>query len=388
MRIIPFALGLGCCVLALSGPAAAGDWTFGGSYSTSLDYNDNYFLDSSDPQSVFSSVSSLGLRADWRDDTQTFALNGSTSYSRFFGEGSDLLLPAIEPRVSATYSVKTKRTTYTVGTTYAYEDISRIDPTDPDGFTIDSFLTSYGLTASIRHLIDRRNTISFSNSLSLNTFSGSGSNQDDNWAMTNSISWNHLLTKRSSVSLTASVSDTVFDDDEETYRRIYRLSSTLNTQFNERLKARIGGGARLLEVTETDTSVIGQPRSTTRSIGGLLNAGFDYTLKTITVSMSANFDVEPNSDGDLRNRFGTSLSVRHTINELSSIGVTAAYSMSTSPSSSGPRDATSSLSIAPTYTRQLSRRLALTAGYRFLMRDSGTELTHSNSLFMSVGGSF
>lgn len=388
MRIIPFALGLGCCVLALSAPAAAGDWTFGGSYSTSLDYNDNYFLDSSDPQSVFSSVSSLGLRADWRDDTQTFALNGSTSYRRFFGEGSDLLLPAIEPRVSATYSVKTKRTTYTVGTTYAYEDISRIDPTDPDGFTIDSFRTSYGLTASIRHLIDRRNTITFSNSLSLNSFSGSGSNQDDSWVMNNSVSWNHLLMKRSSISFEAGVSDTFLDNDEETHRRIYRLSSTLSTQFNDRLKARIGGGARVLEVTETDTGVIGQPRSTTRSIGGLMNAGFDYTLKAITVSMSANYDVEPNSDGDLRNRFGTSLSIRYKIDELSSIGVSTAYSMSTSPSSTSADDATSSLTISPSYTRQLSKRLSMTAGYRFLLRDSGTERVHSNSLFMSVGGSF
>lgn len=388
MRIIPLALSLGCCALALSGPASAGDWTFGGSYSTRFDYNDNYFLDSSDPQSVFSSVSSLGLKADWRDDTQTFSLNGSTTYSRFFGEGSDVLLPAIEPRVSTSYSVKTKRTTYTVGASFTYDDISRLDPTDPDGFTIDNFRTSYGLNASVRHLVDRRNTVTLSNSLSFDTYSGSGATLDDRWSSNTSLSWNHLLTKRTSVSLTGSVSDTFIDDDEETHRRIYRLSSSLNTRFSDRLRARVGGGVRMLEVTETDIGAPGQPRSTTRSIGGLLNAGFDYTLKTITVSMSANYDVEPNSDGDLRNRFGTSITLRHTIDDLSSIGVTASYSMSMSPTSASASNATSSLSISPSYTRQLSRRLSMTAGYRFLLRDNGTEQVHSNSLFMSVGGSF
>jgi hypothetical protein len=76
-------------------------------------------------------------------------------------------------------------------------------------------------------------------------------------------------------------------------------------------------------------------------------------------------------------------SLSHTINSYSSFSLNVNASLQQSASESGGTDR-QTLSVAPTYNRQLTSKWNSSIGYLFRYSDSGTSKAKSNKIFFSV----
>ena len=230
-----------------------------------------------------------------------------------------------------------------------------------------------------------RNSVVFLASAAQTTYQGEGTNNVD---AETSATWNRRLTKNTDGTLGVGFEYLALEDDPNTDRYVYSTRAGMASKLSKRLGVTAGAGINLVNSYQNDILLPGNPRSSNSDLGYALDAGIDYALKEMTISVKASYGLQPSSLGDLQNQANIGLLVSRNINDHSSVSLSAGAEMAEDLSSTGNTDRTYGLYIEPNYSRALTDEWTFKAGYRFLLRDTSGVRATSNNVYMSLTRDF
>jgi|GEM_PF-3691567 len=381
------ARGLLCAliVLAAAGPASAADWSIKGSVSQRVSGDDNPNLDLHSPGFVFGSLTDVSVDIQALTRTSRLNLTGDLGYRYYTGSGSDGLTNRFVPNAGISFEKDWKRDVLTASVNYALEDASDLSFTEIGPTLQKGDRQTISANVTVLHKLNARNDFTASVGASDVTYSDVD-NVDPYRVYTPSISWLNRQTRLTDFRTTLGVDIYDYDDLPNTLNYNYYLREDVNTRLSKRLRVNAGVGVRLLDAYIDNLLLPGTPRDHTTSIGGLANAGFDYALKESSFSGSASYGLNPSTDGKLVNQLNFSLGFQQRINDYSTIGVSAAYTLSGDPNGGGFNERT--MSISPTYSYRFSQYWRMVAGYQFMMQREDGQTSKRNYGYITIARDF
>jgi len=112
----------------------------------------------------------------------------------------------------------------------------------------------------------------------------------------------------------------------------------------------------------------------------IYNASADYKLKNTGYSFSFGRDLSPSQDGSLNDRLSARLAVSHQVNELTTLGAYATYSLQTD----SDNEESSAFTISPSLSYRLSEDWSSSISYRYTETRDDVETAHSNAVTLSL----
>jgi hypothetical protein len=218
--------------------------------------------------------------------------------------------------------------------------------------------------------VNNRNSLSWSNSANVLDFTDPSDDLVPSITLASSGTWQRELSELVSGNLLVSVQYFDPDSSKEDKSLLYRSTAGVDAQLSERLS-----------VSGTVGVVLEDPEHEKLNAGGTFDVSADYKLKDTSYTISTGYDLLPDQDGDLEDRYSTRFGVSHQVNDMTTVGVTGQYSFE--PGSNG-EGSSAAISISPSLRYQLSRDLSSTLSYRFILDDDEGEQSHSNAVILSV----
>ena len=161
-------------------------------------------------------------------------------------------------------------------------------------------------------------------------------------------------------------------EDSQSFRATVGVGVSRALNSNTELDADIG-----LAFVNTEETVLGV-REEDWSLSVLFGAGISYGLADGAVDVGISQRIAPSSEGALAVNTGLTAEYSRQINESSAVAVTAAISRQETIGI-GDDPSETSVSISPSYTRQIARDVEMEAAYTFLRDDSG-DVSHGISI--------
>jgi hypothetical protein len=200
------------------------------------------------------------------------------------------------------------------------------------------------------------------------------------------ISWLHRATKRIDFSTSAGVDRYDYDNFTDTRDYVWYLREDVSARVNNRLRVKAGVGATLQQDYRDDILTPGIPRVSNTEIGWLALAGFDYKLRSTTLSGYVDYGLSPDSDGELQKSLTFGFTADHAINEASRISLNGSVRLAETGVGNGFDETI--YSVGPVYTRDLARYWQLRMGYQLYIVDDEDGTAVQNSAFVGVKREF
>ncbi len=380
---------IGCLFLSGFGlsPSQAGEWSNNTHVSSKIEFDDNYQLLPDSNGGVLLWTNEVYTDFIYKTHDSQFDLIGDLIRKDYWGEGSNGLSNDFFPRLEAKYFKGGKRTDFNLGAAYAIEFLP---PNDLETGTIDtpatsgnSTKTSLNANAAVTHRIDLSDSIRLAAALSDATYTGEGT---DNVSADTSLIWTRKMTRRTEGKLNFGFNYVGLNDAPNTDRYLYTAKTEIESRLTKRLTVNAGIGVNLVDSRKTDLNP-GGARSSQMRTGYIFEAGLDYHLKTLSLSLDGNYGTQASALGDLEEQVSLNATVTKSINDLSSASVSITASR-TRTFDGAKNEEIRGLTISPTYSRQLARNWDLLAGYKFSLKDSQAGTATSNNIFISLTRNF
>lgn len=352
-------------------PADAADVAASGFLAQRFEVNDNPDLDQEGGEARFASLTDVGVSFFVESPTSEFVFSPGVRLSAFTGSDSDVRL---DPSLAAQWRRRGPRDDLAASLRVLprfvedddFGDESGASDGDGDG---DGYELVVGGDVGWRRRIDPRN------SLSLNGFAEAREPlEGEDLTATRSYgvgaAWTHALNAATGLGLSSGFRRFESDDDAEETRDVFDVAVSADHAVNRRLSFGASAGPSF---------VLGDDGGVGLSAG--LTAGYLYP----DTRLSFAFDnaIDQDSDGGLDNVARISAGLTHEINARSRAGLTAGIALRT-PFMDGDGDDERTVSIAPRYTRDITRTWSLSAGYTFRMRFDDDGEAVSNLVFISL----
>lgn len=360
-------LQVGVAAFALSAPALAADWSLRFGASESLTFDDNLDLSESDRDAGLTSSTSFDLDLLALAKTYKIDLAPRVNVQKtFFSEEPDAW--SYLPAGTLFLSKWTKLTTYDLLASFARSEASSNELVDGVFSEDEGDQLNYALTGTITHKLNERNSLTWSNAANLVDYTLPSDDLVPSLTATSTGTWRHEMSELVSANLTGSAQ--YYDPDSMTVdgRLLYRATAGVNARLTKRLSVAGAAGAVLLD-PENDDPVVDM----------IFNASADYKLKSTGYSFSVGRDLSPSQDGSLNDRLSTRLAVSHQVNDLTTLGVFAAYSLQTD----SDNEESSAFTISPSLNYQLSEDWSSSISYRYIETRDDIETAHSNAVTLS-----
>ncbi len=376
----------------ITNPASAQGFSLSGFVSESLDYTDNAALDAVSQGATLTSSTSIGLNLLSETPVSSFALNGSTflfiarnpdgSVNREFGY----------PSLSASFSDSTSSRNFSIGasyqispagngSTFIIDDVNDDGIVDPGEVTVlltDARQITYALNASYSTDVTARDTVRVTARASFVSFDGNDPDLIASDRQTLRLGWNHQIADDLTGGL--ALSGSWFRN--EAVAPVFSTTTSLsgNVKYDVNSTTILGVD---LGISKTDVDE-GTGTATTYSLNG--GAKLDVALADGSFGAAVKFGVEPSDGGELRQRVSLGIDYSRTINSVSSLSVSldmAAAGDIGGPFGSGER----SLSLTPTYRRQLTDDTSANIGLRY-ERVGSNPGADSKAIFVGLSKNF
>ena len=390
-------------VLSLfSGRAHAVDWELLYRLNETVKASDNIQL-LDDPDGITGSSQSLfGL--DFKTHTRTvdWGLSGDVGYLAYFG--ADVPDPSTTLTLSAKSDLlkRTKNTDYTASAFFTRTPASTSEQDDlgiPNQLEIDRF--NYGANTSVTHRVNKRNNLKFGTNDSRTDFSELGSGLSPSIFVEGSLNWTHRLTSLVNANLVTSVGWQNVDSRTDDILDIAATAIAMRSVFVQRsipetetmiYKTTFGADAKLTKrlsvVANAGVSIIDQlqGQSTGASVGFIGDLSLFYQpVRDLTFELSVAQTVAPGNLGDLRETRKYNGSTVYTINDDSTFVLDVAFTESSG--ASGQDSSRKTFSITPQYIYQIVRHWKAVLGYQWIMSDTASGTSDSNTVFVTLSHS-
>ncbi|MBZ0260011.1 MAG: porin family protein [Hyphomicrobiales bacterium] len=354
--------------LALSGPALATDWSLRFGASQSLTVDDNLDLTETNRDAGLMSSTAVDLNLLGTGKTYKMGFTPRVSVSRtFFSEEPDDW--SYFPSGTLLLSKWTKLTTYDLVASHSRSEASSNELVEGLITEDEGEQLNYAVTGTITHKVNERNSLIWSNAASLVDYTLPSDDLVPSLTATSTGTWQHEFTELVSSSLVGSAQYYNPDSDTVEGRLLYRATAGMNARLTKRLSVAGAVGAVILDPDGDDTVV-----------DLIYNASADYKLKNTGYSFSFGRDLSPSQDGSLNDRFSARLAVSHAINDLTTLGAFASYSMQTDSDD----EESSAFTISPSLSYRLSEDWSSSISYRFIETRDDVETAHSNAVTLSL----
>ena len=354
--------------LAVSGPALATDWSLRFGASQSLTADDNLDLTETDRDAGLSSSTAIDLNLLGTGKTYKMGLAPRVSVSKtFFSEEPDDW--SYFPSGTLLLSKWTKLTTYDLVASHSRSEATSNELVEGLVTEDEGEQLNYAVTGTITHKLNERNSLIWSNAASLVDYTLPSDDLVPSLTATSTGTWRHDITELVSSNLVGSAQ--YYDPDSDTVegRVLYRATGGINARLTKRLSVAGAVGAVILDPDGDDTVV-----------DLIYNASADYKLKTTGYSFSVARDLSPSQDGSLNDRFSARLAVSHQVNDLTTLGAYAAYSLQTDSD-----DAESSaFTFSPSLNYRLSEDWSSSVSYRYIETRDDVETARSNAVTLTL----
>lgn len=355
-------------VVALSGPVLAADWSLHFGASESLTLDDNIGLDETDADTALTSSTAFNLDLLALAETYKIELAPAVSLQKTFFEREPEGWKYF-PSGTLSLGTWTKLTTYDLVASFARSAVSANDLVEDINTTNEGDALTYAVIGTIAHKVNHRNSLNWTNSASLVDYTLPSDDLVPSLTLRTSGSWKREMSELISGNLTASAE--YYDPDSLTLdeRLLYRATAGLDAKLSKRLSVAGAVGAVLLD-----------PENEGLTADVIFNASADYKLKTTSYSFTASRDLSPSDDGSLNDLYSTGFAVSHQVNDLTTLGLFAAYAFQTDAAG----EKSSALTISPSLTYQLSRDWTSTLSYRFIETEDDVETARSNAVTLTL----
>ncbi len=385
--------GVCACLVALyglTGPAYAADWSVTSTLSQRVEVDDNYTVSSKSPGHVVGSITRLATAIEAVAPTHSFNLGHSFDLYQYAGPGDSVVSDEFNfDDFSIGFSKQRKLTTYGLSGSFTREPASISEFEDTGFTTVDADRLTFRADASASHQINRQNSVSLNVSATSVNFTEDDDDLNPFFSANTSLSWSHQFNRRTSASVSGNIGYSEFEDDRNTRSLVFSSTVGLSHRLTKRLSVSANLGVRMNKSNEDATLLL--PASDDTDTGFTGDVSLDYQRsKHSNLSLSWSQGLVPSADGDLRNRTSINLSIDHRINRKSSLAMSIRSSLQ-EPSSGSGSEWRKTLSISPSYSRQLSPYWNADLGYLFRYSDSGSGATgsaSSNKVFISVSRQF
>ncbi len=391
---------LGVLALAACAPGAgpATDWTHTARLSESIREDTNPGLDKNG-QNVVTNTVGAGLGIAARTKRGLFGVDLGLAAQYFFGEDEQLAgTGRVDPTVTANaayrgkrYNARARASVRTQST--AFSRIAEldstgavVDPTDP-GSVVDEFAVenkdatqiSSSADTAFTLLIDPRNQLTFGIDGQDTEFSTNSSGLIPTHSIRTTAAWRRLLSETTTGTLTTGLR--AFQSDDGTHSQTLEVKANLTTQRTPRHTFRIGAGVDAVRTTQDPTG--GDPQF---DLGFVGDAGLDYRLKRLNVSLNLSQSIDPSSTtGDLQSFTRASGTLGYSVNQYQKLQASLNYSRRAPLSGNGGSQQL--VSFGPSYSLALGAGTTLTGGYTFRQLE-GTATSHQVFLTLAHDLSF
>ena len=366
--------------------ARAADWSAILTASEKATYNDNPGLASDPNRQLLGALSTLSLDITGKTRTAKVDFQGDFTYQKYWGLNGYKARDASLPRLSAALEKYWKTTSFKADASYSVSPASKTDLAETDITSSKTNRETFKANAAINKKLDQRNELNFIARNTTISYSDGGPTVTPSTSTGGTVSWLHRATRRIDFTTSAGVDWTLYDNAANSENLLYFTRAEVVSRPIRRLKLTAGAGVQYLDAYQDNLLLPGFPRDHTGTLGWTGNAGFDYALKTGSISGSTRYGYSPTVDGVLQQSLLTTLSADHKINDVSNIGLTARLYMADT-NGSGSFDETS-LTLTPTYSRTLTRLWRMQASYSFVIADTGTGTAIQNAAFLSFSRKF
>ncbi|MCP4072326.1 MAG: hypothetical protein GY742_11385 [Hyphomicrobiales bacterium] len=344
-----------------------------------FEFNDNIDSKPSGAEHAVGSITNLNTILAWKGHRRTAKFNSNFDLKKYFGPGARPQHNTFNHFHKADFSVKRKTTTFDYSASFRSQDAAS-SVLDDTGIVIpfDTNRFNSMLSAKVNHEVNNRSQINFSGSVSQVDFERTSATLTPFFDIDLKASFVHKLTKRTTGTLSIAAGFHDADDALDTKRNMYRLVGKISTELLPRLSADIKVGAIIVEgsmdATTTSSAISGS------ATGSFFDIGLNYRMKTTNLSLTASNDVTPNTLGRLSRKNRLGFSVTHQINHRSKMGLSVG-AISTESILGTTND---SLSIAPTYSYRLTKKLNANIGYVYRHQEALGIASHSNRVYFSL----
>ncbi len=361
-------LQLGTAVLAITAPALAADWSLKFGASESLTVDDNLDLEEVDRDAALVSSTSfdLNLLATAKTSKLGFAPRVNVQKIFFSREPEDW---SYFPSGSLFLSKWTELTTFDLVANYSKSEASSNELVEGVFTEDEGDQINYAVTGTITHKLNERNTLLWSNAVSMVDYTLPSDDLVPALTATSTGTWRHDVTELVSTSLTGSAQ--YYDPDSATTDEymVYRATPGINARLTKRLSVSAAAGAVILD--PADDNVV---------VDIIFNVSGDYKLKDTSYTLSAARDLAPSQDGTLDDTYSARLGVSHQVNDLLTLGLSSSYVFQKDEEEGDSR----AFTVSPSLHYQLSRDWTSSLSYRFVHTDDETETAYSNAVTLSL----
>jgi hypothetical protein len=355
-------------VLALSVPALAADWSLEFGASQSLTADDNLDLEEHNRDAGL--ISSTSFDLDLQALAKTSRLNIAprvTVQKTFFSQEPDDW--SYFPSGTVSLSKWSKLSNFDLVASYSRSEASSNDLVDGVFTEDEGDQLTYAVTGTFTHKVDRRNTLVWSNAVSMVDYTLPSEDLVPALTATSTTTWRHEITELVSGNMTASAQ--YYEPDSATVDEymVYRVTPGISARLTKRLSVSAAAGAVILDPTDDNVTA-----------DVIFNVTGDYKLKTTSFNFSAARDLAPSQDGTLDDTYSARLGVSHQVNDLMTIGLTSSYVFQRDEEEGD----SSAFTVSPSLNYQLSRDWTSSLSYRFIHTEDETETAYSNAVTLSL----
>jgi len=361
--------------------AWAVDWSANSTLSETVEFNDNLYLRSmlaGGPfaNSVLGSYSTISANATARTPTSTFNFDGSISYRKYVGPGTEgqSSTESLSGNLHGHYETRGE-----VGGDRNYLDVgwsrqntalallSDLGVTTPVSGSIDR--TTIG--GGIDRALSRLDTVSFSARSSLNTYEPASAGTEFTDTSGNAT-WRHKVSSIASINVSSDIELLNYQTLPSSRLLIARETAGLDLSLSPVLSLRGNAGIVYLKADGGVSTVPLLGTGTAPTVGGnsasasgfIFNAALTYKMfKTTTLTLSAVRSVSPSVIGSINELTSVHAGINHAVNSRSSLSFGSDISQQTS---SGTTSELFSASVA--YSYMLTKEWSAQFSYRYLHR--------------------
>ena len=361
-------LGLALAAGLAASPAEAADWSLRGHATESLFLSDNLNLGAFNRDAGAITTTSLGLDLAARGKTFDFKLSpGLTIRRELFAASSSRW--EYFPSIGASYTKRSKRTTFDLNASLAQATVSSSDLID-DIITQSrgsKFTYSFGEKVSTK--VTKRDTLSWSNNLSFVSYENKSSSLVPFSNFSSDFGWEHRLSEIVTGNAGVSVSYYVPESTTARNRLTIRPNGSIAAQLTERLSTTSKAGIFILDEAGSRPSA-----------DILFSFDAAYKLKTTGYSFGFGRDIFPGQEGNLLDRYSVKAGVNHQVNDLVSWGASTSYSLQNSGNSKWSR----AFVFSPSLNYRFTRDWVSALNYQFAYTKSGSSPVYSNAVTFSI----
>jgi hypothetical protein len=382
------ALLLGVIGLALFGPGAwAADWSIKSTLSESLEISDNHHLETNPLGPSYNTYSSLFVDVLGQTPTSRFETFGNLKYRDYNGPGEAGQLNAWDKNITARYEKSQKLTTYNAFASYSEVQTSAIQLVETGFTTLAGSTITKTAGGGLKHNFSATESLDFNTIWNSTDFTEPGSNRFSSWTTT--ADWRHRISPLTDLTPTVRFQWLKYDDPAQTNVLFTIATLDLRSQLTQLLSFYATAGAAYANASNNGL-VLGSSNPAGLSGGSATDWVASATLnyqwtRSLNAILTAARVIGPTTLGQFQASDQISGSVIYTINPLSHISLTQAFSHI---SSSGGASGYDLLSTTVGYNYRLAREWNARLSYQYIQRDSDTSPARSNTVLMTITKDF